>query len=147
VSSPLVEQVRVDGGDQTALVVESRLASPELGTIEFARRLGLHRSHLYDRLAQAAAIVQVRWPDGRAWTVWFRERLASRLADHAWASYSAAPADAWPAGDGPAGTVALDHFDATARLLFSTDAGEVQVQSRVPVDLTYRSCSASRSPM
>jgi hypothetical protein len=131
VVSPLVEQIRIDGGDQAALVVESRLAAPALSAVQAAKRLGLHRSHFYDRLSQVAAIFAVRWPEGHAWTDWFRERLANG------SGHDTAPAAA----------PALGLFDAAVRIFFPTDVPRPQAEGCAPLDLTWRSFSASGSPL
>jgi hypothetical protein len=140
VMSPLVEQIRVDGGDQPVHVVEARLGSPQASAVEIARRLGLHRSHLYDRLAQVAAIAHVRWPEGREWTAALRGRLAAEQAS----ATEIIDAQGQSAAARP-NTAALGLCDAALGLFFPTSAADLHADSYspLPVDLTWRSCSAS----
>jgi hypothetical protein len=137
VVSPLVEQARSDGGDQVALVIEARLASPELSSVQTARRLGLHRSHLYDRLAVAATIIHVRWPQGREWSRWFATRLGC-----------SARADVDSNGAGTdEHNAAIVLFDAAVRVFFPTEISGFQSDPQAPVDFDCRSLAASVSPL
>jgi hypothetical protein len=139
VVSPLVEQIRVDGGEQAVQVVDARLASPQHSAVEIARRLGLHRSHLYDRFAQVAAVVQVRWPEGREWTMALRGRLAAEQA----LAMQMIDAQGQSEATRPI-TAALGLCDAALAVFFPTDAAfPADSYSPLPVDLTWRSCSAS----
>ncbi len=64
---PLINQVAIDAGPQIAKLVESRLGVegvPET-VLEQARRLGLTRARVYQLLEMCAAIMAVRWPEGR----------------------------------------------------------------------------------
>jgi hypothetical protein len=64
---PLINQVAVDAGSQIAKLVESRLGVEGTAetVVEQSRRLGLTRARVYQLLETCAAIMAVRWPEGR----------------------------------------------------------------------------------
>lgn len=64
---PLINQVAVDAGSQIAKLVESRLGVEGAAetVVEQSRRLGLTRARVYQLLETCAAIMAVRWPEGR----------------------------------------------------------------------------------
>jgi hypothetical protein len=73
--APLLALSRADGGELLADVVNSRLS--QSSTVQgLARQKGLTRSRLYELWGDAAAIVNIRWPDGQ----WLVAELHSRLA-------------------------------------------------------------------
>lgn len=65
---PLVAQIRADAGEHVAELAESRLGlrDPNDSVRQVARRLGLTRARIYQLLDDVAAIMRVRWPEGRA---------------------------------------------------------------------------------
>jgi hypothetical protein len=62
---PLIEQVRTDGGEQIATLLEGRLKSRSFNVQHVARRLGLTRARVYELLGDVPTIVAVRWPEGK----------------------------------------------------------------------------------
>ncbi|MEY4178599.1 MAG: hypothetical protein RLY70_2173 [Planctomycetota bacterium] len=64
---PLINQVAVDAGPHIAKLVESRLGVEGVAetVVEQSRRLGLTRARVYQLLETCAAIMAVRWPEGR----------------------------------------------------------------------------------
>lgn len=64
---PLINQVALDAGPQISKLVESRLGVEGVAetVVEQARRLGLTRARVYQMLETCAAIMAVRWPEGR----------------------------------------------------------------------------------
>ncbi|MFM7072867.1 MAG: hypothetical protein ACKO38_13850 [Planctomycetota bacterium] len=64
---PLINQVAVDAGALIAKLVESRLGVEGTAetVVEQSRRLGLTRARVYQLLETCAAIMAVRWPEGR----------------------------------------------------------------------------------
>jgi hypothetical protein len=64
----LLMQVRCDATEQIARLVEGRLhlrgQAPSVR--ETARRLGVTRARVYQLLGDAAAVIQIRWPEGPA---------------------------------------------------------------------------------
>jgi hypothetical protein len=63
---PLVAQVRIDLGDEVAGLVSRRLGrnQPPVPVRELAAEYQLTRARVYQLLADAAAVMQVRWPEG-----------------------------------------------------------------------------------
>lgn len=103
---PLMEQVRIDAGDQIAQLAAGRLRLDGSGVTvrQVARRLGLTRARVYQLLGDVSATMNVRWPDGRATVQRLREMLLEQVAT---------PAD-------------LELFDAVVELFFPSkrlDAG------------------------
>src|SRR5207247_1186857 len=64
---PLVEQLRHDAGDTVARLVAGRLSasSAQFNARGAAKELGLTRARVYQLLAEASAVMSVRWPEGR----------------------------------------------------------------------------------
>ncbi|HEV3006137.1 MAG TPA: hypothetical protein VGX78_16835, partial [Pirellulales bacterium] len=96
--------------------------------------------HLYDRFAQVAAVVHVRWPEGREWTLALRGRLAAEQAG----AMGMIDAQGQTEATRPL-TAALCLCDTALGVFFPTDAAAFPADSYspLPVDLTWRSCSAS----
>jgi hypothetical protein len=65
VFQPLVDQIRIDGGDQIAALVESRLKPAGATIQQTARRMGMTRARIYELLAEAPTLIGVRWPEGK----------------------------------------------------------------------------------
>ncbi len=63
---PLVEQIRIDAGEQTANLVLGRLGweGQKLSVRRAAMKLRLTRARIYQLLEDAATVVSVRWPKG-----------------------------------------------------------------------------------
>lgn len=63
---PLVEQIRIDAGDEMARLAEDRLElhGPWEGARQRAVRMGVTRARVYHRFSDVAEIVSVRWPEG-----------------------------------------------------------------------------------
>ena len=74
-ATPLVEQLRTDGGEQIASLVESRLRSRAFNVQQAARRLGLTRARIYELLGDVPTILAVRWPEGKLLFKALRESL------------------------------------------------------------------------
>jgi hypothetical protein len=64
---PLINQVAVDAGPQIAKLMEARLGVEGVAetVLEQSRKLGLTRARIYQLLEMSAAIMAVRWPEGR----------------------------------------------------------------------------------
>ena len=64
--APLLDQVRLDAGEQVADLAAGRLGFNKSGDSvrEVARRLGLTRARIYQLLAEVGVIMEVRWPSG-----------------------------------------------------------------------------------
>ena len=73
--APLVEQLRIDGGEQIASLLESRLRSRAFNVQQAARRLGLTRARIYELLGDVPTIIAVRWPEGKLLFMALREHL------------------------------------------------------------------------
>lgn len=75
---PLVEQIRMDAGEQIAELVVGRLGFHGVAASvrQAARQMGLTRARVYQLLGDAGAIMDVRWPEGRL--------LADRLRNRLW---------------------------------------------------------------
>ena len=73
--TPLVEQVRIDGGEQIASLVENRLRSRAFNVQQAARRIGMTRARVYELLGDAPTIIAVRWPEGKLLFTALREHL------------------------------------------------------------------------
>lgn len=72
---PLLAQARIDAGEQIARLVENRLGlkGANASVRQAARKMGLTRARVYQLLNEVAAVMDVRWPEGRT--------LAHRLRD------------------------------------------------------------------
>jgi hypothetical protein len=62
---PLLEQIQHDLGDQSRETVAALLRQRSRNLQEVARRVGLNRGSIYEILANLAAMLGVRWPDGQ----------------------------------------------------------------------------------
>lgn len=100
--APLLEQVRIDAGPQIALLAERRLhGRGSQGSVRIAaREFGLTRARIYQLLADAGAVLHVRWPEGHhlVWLAW--EKLQSEQAAPAVAQFHAAAELFFPARAG-----------------------------------------------
>ena len=65
VFQPLIDQIRIDGGDQIAALGESRLKPAGATIQQTARRMGMTRARIYELLAEAPTLIGVRWPEGK----------------------------------------------------------------------------------
>jgi hypothetical protein len=65
-AEPLLEQVRIDAGDQIADLAASRLGLGNMGPSvkQVAKKLNLTRARVYQLLNDIQAIMAVRWPEG-----------------------------------------------------------------------------------
>ena len=73
--NPLLEQVANDLGDVAAQLALHRLPPHAASMQQIARRLGVTRGRVYELLSDVAAVIEVRWPEGRA----FARRLVERV--------------------------------------------------------------------
>lgn len=80
---PVLEQVRVDAGDQIADLAEERLGmrGAESSVRQAARRLGLTRARVYQLLSEVADVLAVRWPEGEPLVARLCERLRDTLPE------------------------------------------------------------------
>ena len=62
---PIMDQVRIDAGDQIARLAEGRLGLSGRGSTvkQAAKRMGLTRARVYQLLNDVGAILHVRWPE------------------------------------------------------------------------------------
>lgn len=74
---PLLAQARVDAGDTIAKLVENRLGlkGGNSSVRQAARKMGLTRARVYQLLNEVAAVMEVRWPDGRSLVHRLRDKL------------------------------------------------------------------------
>ncbi|HUY91757.1 MAG TPA: hypothetical protein VMV10_23645 [Pirellulales bacterium] len=73
---PLLELSRLDGGDLLAEVAAGRLS--HFSTVQaLARQKGLTRGRIYELWGDAAAIVNIRWPEGQALVSQLQAKLAA----------------------------------------------------------------------
>jgi len=80
--APLLALSRADGGELLADVVNSRLSN--FSTVQgLARQKGLTRGRLYELWGDAAAIVSIRWPEGRRLVAQLAAKLAASDMDAA----------------------------------------------------------------
>ncbi len=79
--APLLEQVRIDAGQQIARLAESRLNPSGSSVRQAAQRMGLTRARIYQLLGEVATIVKIRWPEGPALVAKLREKFESQQAD------------------------------------------------------------------
>lgn len=82
---PLVEQIRIDAGEQTANLVLGRLGwdGQKLSVRRAAMKLRLTRARIYQLLEDAATVVSVRWPKGLQQMRSMLGRFATMPADSA----------------------------------------------------------------
>ncbi len=80
---PLLDQIRLDAGDQVADLAASRLGIDGSGTSvrQAARGLGLTRARVYQLLADVAEVLRLRWPAGARITAALAERILDRPED------------------------------------------------------------------
>ena len=78
--APWLEQIRVDASETIAELAADRLGlgGDETSILQAANRLGLTRARVYQLLADAAAIVRTRWPEGASQMADLRRRLEER---------------------------------------------------------------------
>ena len=80
--APLLALSRADGGELLADVVNSRLSN--FSTVQgLARQKGLTRGRLYELWGDAAAIVDIRWPEGPRLVAELAAKLAASDIDAA----------------------------------------------------------------
>jgi hypothetical protein len=76
----LLELSRLDGGDLLAEVAASRLS--QFSTVQaLARQKGLTRGRIYELWGDAAAIVNVRWPEGQSLVCEWQAKMTANLPD------------------------------------------------------------------
>lgn len=82
---PLVTQIGVDAGEQTAVMLRGRLGldGAPLSVRRTAMRMRLTRARIYQLLEDAATVVDVRWPRGKALIRQLLERTAAIGLDSA----------------------------------------------------------------
>lgn len=109
---PLYRQLQIDVGEQIAGLVANRLGlfEAEAPVAEAARRLGVTRARVYQLLAEAAAALAVRWPDGPS----FALLLSAKL------------------GQEPGSAEQVAAFNAAARLLFPGGEPQAAPPSQPP---------------
>lgn len=68
VSRPLAEQIRLDLGDPLGELAEDRLCvrGPSTPVKAYAKRLSVTRARVYQLLEDCAAVMAIRWPEGRS---------------------------------------------------------------------------------
>jgi hypothetical protein len=74
---PLVEQTRIDVGDQAAIILRERILTPQSSVQRTAYQIGLTRGRVYELITETAIALDVRWPQGRRLLL----ELSSQLAD------------------------------------------------------------------
>ncbi len=74
---PLMAQARIDAGEQISKLVESRLGlkGANSSVRQAARKMGLTRARVYQLLNEVAAVMDVRWPEGRPLVHRLRDKL------------------------------------------------------------------------
>jgi len=74
---PLLNQVRIDAGEQIAELAEGRLglSGSDASVRQAARRLGLTRARVYQLLSDVGVMMHLRWPVGRYLVRQLRERF------------------------------------------------------------------------
>ena len=82
---PLVEQIGVDAGEQTAVMLRGRmgLEGAPLSVRRTAMRMRLTRARIYQLLEDAATVVDVRWPRGKVLMTSLLEKAAALGVDSA----------------------------------------------------------------
>lgn len=80
---PLVDQIRLDAGEQTAGLVLGRLGweGPRTSVRRAAMKMRLTRARIYQLLEDAATVVSVRWPTGLPQMQALLKRFAAEPAD------------------------------------------------------------------
>jgi len=77
---PLIEQARIDLGDQAAAVLRHRLFQPRLSVQRTALEVGLTRGRVYEIVAEASQALDIRWPRGWRRLLELRSELADAVA-------------------------------------------------------------------
>jgi hypothetical protein len=74
---PLMAQARIDAGEQISKLVESRLGlkGANSSVRQAARKMSLTRARVYQLLNEVAAVMDVRWPEGRPLVHRLRDKL------------------------------------------------------------------------
>jgi hypothetical protein len=77
VAKPMVQQIKIDLGEQVAGLAAARLSldahAPSVK--QQAERIGVTRARVYQLLEDCAKVMDVRWPEGR----WLLAPLAARF--------------------------------------------------------------------
>lgn len=86
---PIIEQIDVDAGTQTATMLRGRLGfdGPALSVRKAAMRMRLTRARIYQLLEDASTVVDVRWPRGKGMMRELLDRVTSENADSAEARF------------------------------------------------------------
>lgn len=80
---PIVQQIEVDAGVQTATMLRGRLGfeGPALSVRKAAMRMRLTRARIYQLLEDASTVVEVRWPRGKGMMRELMERITAENTD------------------------------------------------------------------
>jgi hypothetical protein len=80
---PIMQQVRIDAGDQIARLTEGRLGLSGKGysVRDAAKRLRLTRARVYQLLNDVSAILTVRWPEAQVLSELLRNRVQLEAED------------------------------------------------------------------
>lgn len=80
---PIIQQIEVDAGVQTATMLRGRLGfdGPALSVRKAAMRMRLTRARIYQLLEDAATVVEVRWPRGKQMMRELLERVSNESAE------------------------------------------------------------------
>jgi hypothetical protein len=84
---PLVEQARIDVGDNAAAILQDRLLRPQSSVQRTANQLGLTRGRVYELLGEMAIALDVRWPHGRQRLLELRGQLADAVDEKGGSRY------------------------------------------------------------
>ncbi|HWB09101.1 MAG TPA: hypothetical protein VG826_07755 [Pirellulales bacterium] len=76
---PLMEQARIDLGDHASAVLRHRLFKPRSSMQQTAHQVGLTRGRVYELLADAGLVLDIRWPQGRRRMLELRSELAEAV--------------------------------------------------------------------
>jgi len=82
---PIIQQIEVDAGPQTATMLRGRLGfdGPALSVRKAAMRMRLTRARIYQLLEDASTVVDVRWPRGKGMMRELMDRITSDNSDSA----------------------------------------------------------------
>ena len=80
---PIIQQIEVDAGQQTATMLRGRLGfdGPALSVRKAAMRMRLTRARIYQLLEDAATVVDVRWPRGKGMMRELMDRITADNTD------------------------------------------------------------------
>lgn len=83
VIEPIVQQIEVDAGTQTATMLRGRLGfdGPALSVRKAAMRMRLTRARIYQLLEDASTVVDVRWPRGKGMMRELMDRISADNTD------------------------------------------------------------------